>query len=51
MKRDGDYVVSEGFVAKLERGGWLSWIGMVTAYVVREGWVRDEWLSWKGMGG
>jgi hypothetical protein len=32
-----DGLVGQGWVAKLERNGWLSW--------------RDGWLSWKGMGG
>ncbi len=45
-------------MAKLEKGGWLSWIGMVTMLLVRDGWlergrvtklVRDGWLSRKGM--
>ncbi len=38
--RDGDYVISDGWVDKLVRDGWLSWIGMVTS--VSEGWVVRE---------
>ncbi len=38
LDKDGGYVVSEGWEAKLERDVWLSWIGMVTMLLVRDGW-------------
>ncbi len=32
LDRDGDYIVSKGWVAKLERDRWLSWKGMVIMF-------------------
>jgi hypothetical protein len=46
LDRDGDYVVNEGWVAKRERDGWLSWIRMVAMLLVRDEWkIGEGWVA------